>query len=525
MDMDYDWDIYEVFLEQLLLQLPQIELEILALERDENRVDALDTLFRFFHTYKATSAYLTLTPITELVSKVETVLSVLRERDGKVQESIVEWLLQAKEQLLLYTQEMEHNNTQLSPLPKDFLNSLEITSSYISPKEKLKTLHILYMDQKESRAQKLLPFLRKIAGKVSYAKEDQNNHTLNFKPYDLVITNLNQENYAVIDFIGQNYKHLPILAIFDELNTLEYKKLLEKGVGHTLQNPLSAKALERELLSLSNLYFTSSNILIEHKKIISFIKTLKPLPNTIFQIVQICDDEEIPVKELIKVVKSDPIIAANILKVANSPIYTAQEIKTIDQAVTKFGKRSIKALTMSGLYKSLGSIDLSAYNITEEDFSTIAMQRMALMIKWYAKVSVADLSILSTTALLSNIGQLLLSKEILAIHQEDRFEEIYKTFGIEYAEESLLHTTTSHVSAQILRYWKLDPDVVSVIEYSTKIEEAPQELQKLCVANAVVSELIPLSGALKREIPDSLLLLLSKYNLDPAPLQKALAAL
>ena len=226
-----------------------------------------------------------------------------------------------------------------------------------------------------------------------------------------------------------------------------------------------------------------------------------------------------------KVVKTDPIISANILKVANSPIYGSVELKTIDQAVTKFGKRAIKALTMSGVYKSLGSIDLSPYNIDEDIFSTISMRRLSLMLRWYSKISISDLSILSSTALLGNIGQLLISKELIDINEDDKFQELCTAFDIKYAEESILHTTTSSISSQILRYWRLSSDIVDVIEHTDNPKDAPKELKKLCVANHIVSSLIDNKGKIASTISDELLLLMAEFNFDPASLTKALESI
>lgn len=523
MEEEYDWDIYDVFKEQLDLQLAHIENHILSLEEDEHVADSLDELFRYFHTYKATSSYLSLTPLYDLVCKCETVLSSLRENRQAVQESVIEWLLQVKDQLIKYANEMETKETLLTPLPEHILNKVQVTSSYIKPKDKLKTLSLLYMDKKIDRAKKIVPFLKKHVQSVKYSSEsDKDNTVLNMKPYDIIIMNLDMDNYQVIDFCRQNYPDLPIIAVFNKISAVCTKELLNKGISHSITNPLNAKAIERELLSIVKVFHSSTNIIIDHKKINSFIQTLQPLPNTIFQIMQICDEEEIPVKELIKVVKSDPVIAGNILKVANSPIYGSIELKTIDQAVTKFGKRAIKALAMSGVYKSLGTINLSSYEITEETFSEISMKRLSLMLKWYSKISIADLSILSSTALLSNIGQLLISKELVQTDQDQKFKELCSAFDIQYAEESLLNTTVSLISSQILRYWKLSSDIVDIIEHSDNPKDAPQELKKLCVANYIVNTLIDAKGKISKEIPDKLLPLMAEFNFNPAVLTKAL---
>lgn len=522
---EYDWDIYDLFKEQITSQLPHIQYHILILEQKDTLAvtDSLNELFRYFHTYKATSSYLSLIPLYKLVCKTETVLCSLRENKQIIQESIIEWLLQVTNQLTIYLNELEEKETILSPLPIDLLNKIQITSPYIKPKDKLKTLSLLYMDKNLQRAKKIVPFLKKYTSSVKYSSEkDKHNTIFNMKPYDIIITNLDKENHQIIEFCKQNHPNLPIIAIFNQISPVSAKQLLNKGITHSIENPLNAKTIERELLSVVKLYFTSTNIIINHKKINNFIETLQPLPNTIFQITQICDDEEIPVKELIKVVKTDPIIAGNILKIANSPIYGSVRLKTIDQAVIKFGKKAIKALTMCGVYNSLGSINLSSYNITEDTFSNISMLRLSLMLKWYSKISIGDLSVLSSTALLGNIGQLLISKELVDIGQDDKFKELCMTFEIKYAEESILHTTTNLISSQILRYWKLSPDIVEIIEHSDNPKDAPKELRKLCAANYIVNSLVSINGKVAKEIPDNLQPLMTEFDFNPSTLLKAL---
>ena len=515
-----------MFRDQLESQLPLISANISVLKEQKSNPEALNELFRYFHTYKSSSAYLNLTLLNELVSKTETVLSSLRERNSVVQESIIEWLCEIEKQLTLYIEEMQNNETTLSPLPSRLLEKIQITAPYFSPNKKLKTLSLLYMDQNSKRASKVVPFLNRLVKNAEHStEEDTQNTVFNLAPFDIVMINLAKDNYQAINFIQTNFSKIIIVPIFDKISEVELSKLLKKGLSHFLVNPLNAKEIQRELISIVKAHHSSSNIVIENKKINKFVQTLQPLPDTIFKIISICDDEESSVKELIKTVKSDPILAANILKVANSPIYGSINLKTIDQAVTKFGKRAIKALSVSGIYSSFGSIDLSAYDINEETFSKIGMSRLSLMLRWYAKVSIADLSLLSSTAILGNIGQLLISKELVQTEEKEQFIELCKVYSIKYAEEFTLNTTTSYISSKILRHLKLSADIVEIIEYSDSPKDASDELKQLCVANHIVNTLVDLKGNISDEIPETTLKLMKEFELNPDILNKALVSI
>ena len=526
MDLEYDWDMYEDFNEHIYTQLPEIEINILNLNMAEKVSESINYLFRVFHTYKPYTNQLSLTPFFELVVKVESILSSLRKNKTIVQDSIIEWLLEVYAQLNIWVKEMDGKETSLSPLSKEFLNKIKNSASYISPSNILKNLTILYIDDTKERAQKTIHYLKKLSNNVAYSSNVKGAYKyLALNKVDILITNIDKENNNLIDFVKDNFPDLPIIAVFDKITLTSSKKLLKKGITHSITNPIQVKTMQRELLEILKVYFSSNNIIIGHKQITKFIQTLKPLPSTLLKIIEVCDDAEIPVKELIKVVKTDPIISANILNIANSPLYGNIAIKTIDQAVTKFGKRVIKALAMSKMYDSLGDINLDAYDINESTFSTVSMTRLSLMLKWYAKISIADLSTLSSTALLGNIGQLLIAKEIAESGSIDEFKVLCDTKGISYAEESIMCTTTNLISSQILNYWKLSHEIVDIIAYSHNPKEAPEEIRQLTVANYIVYKLVDLKGNIKKEIPKKILALMQEYELDSAPLQKALDSL
>ncbi len=520
---DYDWDVYDVFREQIDYQLPIIEANILLLDKEDYVVKGVDELFRIFHTYKATSAYLSLKHFNNLVSKVETILGSLREEQRVVPEFIIEWLFAVEDQLFIWLKEMQQHETELSESPKSLNNKICISKQYIPLKEILNTLTILYIDYSLKRAQTVSVFLQKICKNVKFESDINNSKKLieNFK-YDILISNAGRYNYDLVSFTTIKNKNKPIVVIFDDKFVIEQKRLLLNGVNNILVNPLNTKSLQKELKLVTKTYFSSANLIIDNKKISKFIQTLKPLPNTIFEVIKVCDDIELSIKDLIRVVKKDPIISANILKAASSPFYGSMELKTIDQAISRLGKTTVKALTMSNLYKNLGELDLTPYDMNEDKFSKVSMTRLSLMIKWYSKVSISDLSILSTTALLGNIGQLLIAKEIIELDDVEYFKELSKAFDFKYAEEKLLHTSTAIISSQILKFWKLSNYIVNIIAFSDNPNEASDELKSMIIANNIVYTLVDINGNICDEIPKEVLNLMTENSLDVEPLQNAL---
>ncbi|MFH2055254.1 MAG: HDOD domain-containing protein [bacterium] len=78
------------------------------------------------------------------------------------------------------------------------------------------------------------------------------------------------------------------------------------------------------------------------------IKELSTLPETMAEIVRVCQAPEISLTQLANTVQRDPALVARVLKVANSPYYKrSQEIGSITQAVSTMGANQVKALALS----------------------------------------------------------------------------------------------------------------------------------------------------------------------------------
>ena len=117
MNDEYDWDIYTEFKNQIEDQLPNIQFDIINLYNKENILFSVNNLFREFHNYKSLAGYLSLTPLQELSHKTETILGCIRENENVLNDAIVEWVFEVKEQLERWLEEMNNYETDLQPIP------------------------------------------------------------------------------------------------------------------------------------------------------------------------------------------------------------------------------------------------------------------------------------------------------------------------------------------------------------------------------------------------------------------------
>jgi len=248
------------------------------------------------------------------------------------------------------------------------------------------------------------------------------------------------------------------------------------------------------------------------------IKTLPPLPKSFHEINSICADENGTIDKLAKVIETDPMLVANLLKVANSPLYSfRREIKSVLQAVSLFGMSTTRALTTDISIKKLLSVDIEPYGVTPEDFVKISGLQSTLVREWYGKVDRKKLDVLFLAALLQETGKILIADEIVKNDEVMQFKsEIETTVNIAQVEQSYVGTTTSKITAKIFEHWGFDELMVDAINFADNIDAAPEEIREYSVALKIVKTAVPLNAPFGERSITIALNLLEKEGLNEA---------
>ena len=247
------------------------------------------------------------------------------------------------------------------------------------------------------------------------------------------------------------------------------------------------------------------------------IKTLPPLDNTIVKIQAICADDNGTSADLAKVIEKDPMLTANILRSANSPLYGfSREINNITRAVSLFGMATIRGFALSSAIKKSFKIDLSPYDITDNDFLNIAVMQNALTYTWYSKVNPAALTVLSPASFMLEVGKIVLANELLESSKANEFKTKLKQnpslSALSELENQMLDITNEVVAAKIFEQWNLENELVDAIMYVNNPDEAPQHIKMYCKALQVVKSAINIFHQLDEESVNATLLLLDQHG-------------
>ena len=242
------------------------------------------------------------------------------------------------------------------------------------------------------------------------------------------------------------------------------------------------------------------------------IKNLPPLPKSVLEVQKITADPNASIKDLVKVIQEDPMLTANLLKVANSPLYGfTRQIKTIDQAVALFGMSTVKGFVISFAIKNTIKFDLGAYGVEEARFHDVSMKRNALAINWYKKER-SKLDVIATDSFLIDVGAVVISLVLASEGKTEEFKKELETENRYKVELKYVGATTGEITAEIFKHWHFSTDLIEAmahIDIPGKTEEYFEYAASLRVLRIAVNLLKD-----DEEAKEKSLKLIEKYNLN-----------
>jgi len=259
--------------------------------------------------------------------------------------------------------------------------------------------------------------------------------------------------------------------------------------------------------------------------ILKKIKQLPPLPESAMKIEQVYNDPNSTFNDMAKILEKDPLLTADILKAANSPLYGfSREINNISQAVSLFGMGTIRGFALASIVKKSFSLDLAPYGITTDMFSALSKKQHALVTAWSIRKENKLMGVLSPAAFLVEIGKVIIAQEIMAEKKEEEFRDALKEFqDVEAAEMQVIGVETAEVSGKIFEQWKFEENLVNVITHCVDPENVKDEDQRRAASILkVVRTAVQLNGVITDETKAKAKELITQYDLDMASFEKAL---
>jgi len=204
---------------------------------------------------------------------------------------------------------------------------------------------------------------------------------------------------------------------------------------------------------------------MEDLNIIAKVESFPSLPGATTKLLSLLDDPNAAVAEIEEILRMDPGLTANVLKLSNSPYFGfASEIGSVHKAIVLLGAKRLMQLVMTSCVNSVMTKSVPGY-----DLSPGEMWRHSIAVSVAAEGLIEELNTpeadeIFTAALLHDVGKLVLGEFV----KDDikKIEKIVsKDVSFEGAEQIALGTNHAEIGAKILESWGLPAEIVSAVRW------------------------------------------------------------
>ncbi len=222
--------------------------------------------------------------------------------------------------------------------------------------------------------------------------------------------------------------------------------------------------------------------MISAAEIATRIKRLPIFPEAPARLAALLSKGSSTVDDFERVIKPDPGLTANILRLANSAHFgLTRRIASAREAITILGlKRVYDVATMAAMQRLLPKT-IPGYEVSSEGFWRHSVAVASFADNLGRALNVATPAVVFTSGLMHDIGKLVLG-EYLALHAVPVLEKLRSEGkSLVGAEREILGLDHSEVGADVATQWKLPEEVVAVIRWHHDPDRVPEGVSRACV--------------------------------------------
>jgi len=211
-------------------------------------------------------------------------------------------------------------------------------------------------------------------------------------------------------------------------------------------------------------------------RIISAVHSFPAISPAATRLLQVLnpDDDTTSAGQLEEIVRYDPGLTANVLKMANSAYFGLRgRVSSITQAVTLLGRRRLLQLVIASSVNSIMANRIHGYGLARGQLWRHSIAVAVASEILIAEHKIADSDEAFTAALLHDIGKLILGEFVHAdLRAIDRATAAGDSF-VE-AEREVLGVDHCQVAAWVLEEWSLPSILVETVRWHHEPDKAKQ---------------------------------------------------
>lgn len=198
------------------------------------------------------------------------------------------------------------------------------------------------------------------------------------------------------------------------------------------------------------------------REIVAWVGDLPPMPQVAAQAIALVEQPETTAQELNDLLLKDAALAARVLKIANSAMFSRQrEITTVTQAVMVIGFKALKGIIVAATLRQMNRGTSKYEKIVWEHSLGVAVAA-TLLCRHFKKSYHEEIFLLG---LLHSLGQVvLLSQESISAEYQVLLKGL-STTGLTYAEAEQAHFGFAHplIGALVAKKWNFSAETCQVI--------------------------------------------------------------
>lgn len=252
------------------------------------------------------------------------------------------------------------------------------------------------------------------------------------------------------------------------------------------------------------------------KKILKEITSLPPLPANIIELDNFRKQDSTDSEKLVEILKKDPLIVANILKIANSSMFGFRsKVDTLSRAINLLGiKFAISVAIGSSISQTVKS-NLLAYAVTTDDFILTSSLASNIVNTWVANINFDLKNELLLPAFLQEVGKFVISQVIQEEKKTEEFlKELEETKNTSLCEEKFTGFTCARITANIFKHWNLSHNIIFPIAFAEDIENCPESFKQKAQILQIVKILCDIRYPLSEKNIEKALEKVVEYNFD-----------
>ena len=210
------------------------------------------------------------------------------------------------------------------------------------------------------------------------------------------------------------------------------------------------------------------------REIISKMKSFPSMSGIAAKVLKLLDDPDSSAGQVEQLLKQDPSLTANLLKLTNSAYFgIPSKVGSVRHAIAMLGWKRLSKLVIAACVSAITDRQIPGYDLPPgvlwQHSVAVSVTAEGLM----RELKIAESDEIFTAALLHDLGKLILGSFV-----EKELSEIEKVAarGIPFqmAEQEVLGTDHAEIGALMLESWSFPPKLVSAVRWHHDPDSAPE---------------------------------------------------